>query len=278
MLVSYEPTSIATCQDVPSDSYYARHIIPLGSCRLQAAPVERQAQRWFDPEPGDLEQCPQGLVVPRVINKLNDLSGYDAQTHLWPERASGSGQPPNTRIGIYSNDYTAFSFSTSNPAEPYAFYASALPSETTTGVLRFHAMRQHSTARCENVPQSSFPSTCPGGSPFTATFLHHQMAVKVCVPGNSSQVPWTRSRDRQDIDEELWIDVQVNPTGYVSINNFTTHCTSTSTRGYFELGNQYNGNVPGPLLEKWPSQEELVADFNDVGGFEVRHEQIPSEM
>jgi hypothetical protein len=29
------------------------------------------------------------------------------------------------------------------------------------------------------------------------------------------------------------------------------HCTAQTARGYFELGNAYNGGAFGPLLEKW---------------------------
>jgi hypothetical protein len=42
------------------------------------------------------------------------------------------------------------------------------------------------------------------------------------------------------------------------------HCTSNSTRGYFELGNYHNGFVPSGLLETWPTPEDMAANFNDL--------------
>jgi len=272
---------MATCQDVPTASYDARNIDKpwTESCRRLPVPVERQVQRWYDPDPGDLEQCPQGLVLSGLTSKLSNIRTSDAQTHLWPEEASGYGYPPNERT-LW--DYKTFSTFTGirQYNKTWAYYASSLPSGTTTGVLRYHALRQHSAARCENVSQSSFPPACAGSSPFTATFTLLEFTVKICVPGASNQTPWTRSRNRQSVDEELWIDVQMNQTRSARIfgDSFTTHCTSTSTRGYFEPGNQHNGNVPGPLLEKWPDQDTLFTDFNDATGFLVQREHIPSEV
>lgn len=278
-MIRYEPTSIATCQDVPRASYDARHI-PQYACRgNETALVERQIQRWYDPDPGNLEQYPQGLVISKLTSKLNNIRHTDPQIHLWPEDASGVGYPPKWPV-FY--DYTTLSDVTGirKPGQPWAYYASSLPSGTTTGVLRYHAMRQHSAARCVNVSQSDFPSACAGSSPFTTTFALAEFVVRICVPGASNQTPWTRSRNCQSIDEELWIDVRMNQTRSARVypRNFTTHCMSSSTRGYFELGNQRNGNTPGPLLERWPDREELVANFNDATGFFVYDELIPSEV
>ena len=48
-----------------------------------------------------------------------------------------------------------------------------------------------------------------------------------------------------------------------SLADYTMHCTVSTTRGYFELASQHNNNTFGPLLEKWPSPDELAANFND---------------
>ncbi|KAK2755085.1 hypothetical protein FQN54_006614 [Arachnomyces sp. PD_36] len=45
--------------------------------------------------------------------------------------------------------------------------------------------------------------------------------------------------------------------------SFTLKCEASTTRGYFELGNDRNGQIYGPLLEKWPSPEEMAREFND---------------
>jgi hypothetical protein len=104
------------------------------------------------------------------------------------------------------------------------------------------------------------------------------------VPGAYGKTPWTLSRDRQDISEDLWIDVFIPDTALTQgvltelyATNFTLRCTSNTTRGYFEVNNNLNGNNPGPLLETWPSQEELAEDYNDFLNFQGG-DVIPSTM
>lgn len=79
------------------------------------------------------------------------------------------------------------------------------------------------------------------------------------------------SRSRQDIREELFIDVfeelelgMVDQQGFRNLTtDRTLHCTAFTTRGYFELGNYRNNQTWGPLLAKWPSYEDMTNDFND---------------
>jgi hypothetical protein len=93
----------------------------------------------------------------------------------------------------------------------------------------------------------------------------------VCVPGKVGTFPWTLSRNRQTITEEIYLDIwdgenlpefERSPSGLVDINT-TVRCEAKTTRGYFELGNMYNNNTFGPLLDQWPSPEEMQEDFND---------------
>jgi hypothetical protein len=54
--------------------------------------------------------------------------------------------------------------------------------------------------------------------------------------------------------------------------SYTIHCTATTTRGYFELGNDWNLNTYGPLLDQWPNRVQMAEDFNDwtltdLGGY-----------
>jgi hypothetical protein len=208
-----------------------------------------------------------------MISKLSGVSDFEPQAFLWPETAPGDGSiPQNWQTSLSDLLWSYYHYGSTRSR---TFYTSSLPRGTTTGVLRHHALRQHSLASCEKVPRSSFPSTCTGDLPFTTTFSSESSEARICAPGNSTNVPWTRTRNRQTIDEELWIDFWSNQ--YVPRVNVTLHCTSNSSRGYFELGNYHNGNVPSPLLEKWPGPQEMAADFNDAMGY-TDDEIIPSEM
>ena len=153
------------------------------------------------------------------------------------------------------------------------YFVSALVNGTTTGVLRQHALRLNSTSQCTNVSPSEFPSTCSVDRPFVTSYksVSGDLQIRICAPGAFDTNPWFISRDRQDISEELWIDtavaLNVDWGGAVPLGNFTLHCTSSTTRGYFELGNAQNGFNHGPLLAKWPEPEDMEKNFNDVSGF-----------
>ncbi|RSL72286.1 hypothetical protein CEP54_000959 [Fusarium duplospermum] len=119
-----------------------------------------------------------------------------------------------------------------------------------------------SKAKCTKGRSS--PSGCKGTRPFAAALSLPYMNVEVCVDGNQDINPWTLSRDKQEIKERLWLQVSSwNEDPYYGSENFTIQCESVSRRGWFELPNYHNGYKPGPLLDVWPSEEELARDFND---------------
>jgi hypothetical protein len=254
--------------------------IPLG-CN-QDRGVVRPLQLWFDPEPSDLTACPRGLIIPKVQHTLADLNPYAAQSYLWTETGLGNGSLPHHFAAPYSNTFVyqwqmanAPGFESNYPSWP--FYASSIPRGSTTGALRYHALRQQSEARCDTVPQSTFPSTCPGDAPFATSLSNSGIVIRVCSPGAVDRSPWTATRNRQAISEDLWLDVQYNASALGSSwASFTVHCTSNSSLGYFELPSQHNGDVPGPLLDQWPGREDLVSNFHDLTGLMDLH-QIPSE-
>lgn len=46
--------------------------------------------------------------------------------------------------------------------------------------------------------------------------------------------------------------------------NFTMRCDATSRRGWFELENYQNGFAHQPMLETWPTSQEMKNKFNDI--------------
>ena len=56
------------------------------------------------------------------------------------------------------------------------------------------------------------------------------------------------SRDRQDLSEDLYLDLSQ------SSANITYHCGINTTIGYFELPNYWNNHNAGELLSKWPNK------------------------
>ncbi|KAJ7152393.1 hypothetical protein C8R46DRAFT_1007027 [Mycena filopes] len=248
-LVSFEGILVMSCLDLPA----------IGRCSSDFSVVAA-----YDAEPGAISVLSHNLVVADVASSLVAAADLDQQPNLWVD-------DPYARV---DKDIDAFvtlpergMFFWYTPDGPHAkdrYFVSALPNGTTTGVLRQHAIRMNSSASCEAIPHSSFPASCGGARPVEAAFSNEFIDVRACVPGEVGPSPWTLSRNRQDITEEVYIDVAMSKDLLTfSAHNFTTHCTAGSTRGFFELGNYFNGFAYGPLIAEWPAPDVLEREFND---------------
>ena len=223
------------------------------------------------------------MVVPDLIKSLAKVTDMDMQTYLWHDTATDWSVIRN--YGGYNAAGSTFWVPYDADADQnLRYFVSAFPNDTTTGVLREHVMRLNSSAECKSIDEAAFPETCDGPDPLVASYssqvkppygnstIPANFNINVCVPGNLSASPWTLSRDRQDITEDLYIKVHVDydtwflvwgELGYgAGAVNFTVRCTANTTRGYFELPNFRNDFNAGPLLEKWPENETLWNDFN----------------
>jgi hypothetical protein len=210
--------------------------------------------------------------LPRLASGLLSISADEEQPNLW------AGQMPEKtlsfpyQISKYMSLRSWLLGPRVYPDPGSTFFVTGLDANSTTGVLRQHAMRMNSSVQCEVIERSSFPVSCPGDEPFSVALQRaNETNVRVCVPGKVGTFPWTLSRNRQTITEEIYLDIwdgenlpefERSPSGLVDINT-TVRCEAKTTRGYFELGNMYNNNTFGPLLDQWPSPEEMQEDFND---------------
>jgi hypothetical protein len=231
-------------------------------------------------------------LVPRLITSLASVGDYDIQSNLWTDSSSEKfleaveNFPTLARTLRYDMSVNTDRFVSESQGDPggRTYFVTALDANTTTGVLREHIMRMNSSVSCGHIDRTEFPSTCAGELPITTTLTRDGQSnstVRVCVPGRLGKCPWTLSRSRQDVEEEIFLDV-LNPRNdgqnpNYNDNDFTIRCRASTTRGYFELGNYRNNYIHGPLLEKWPGPEEMRAEFNDFSiGIEDR-ENIPSD-
>jgi hypothetical protein len=114
------------------------------------------------------------------------------------------------------------------------------------------------------------------------------ITIRICAPGHYYKSPWTLSRNRQDITGELYVDVWFpdNTTiipeyarlVHYRISNFTTSCTTTTTRGYFELPNYRNDYLAQPLNDKWPDNGTMWSEWNDYILNDGYSYTVPSTM
>ncbi|KAJ6450164.1 hypothetical protein C8R45DRAFT_1224178 [Mycena sanguinolenta] len=247
-LVSFEIITVMSCLDVPVG----------GPCSPEFPVLVA-----YDAEPGAISLVSHNLVVTEVANSIVAMSDLEQQPNLWVDNPYANVDRDIDAFVNLPNRGMFFWYSPDNrPNETY--FVSALQNGTMTGVLRQHAIRMNSSTSCESIPRASFPTTCGGARPVQAAFSNEFIEMRVCAPGEVGTTPWTLSRNRQDISEELYIDIGISSQeDELFMRNFTTKCTANSTRGYFELGNYFNGFAYGPLIEEWPAPDVLKRDFND---------------
>ncbi|KAI9731061.1 MAG: hypothetical protein M1818_007918 [Claussenomyces sp. TS43310] len=249
-LVSTETITIMTCMDNPLYIFSDHCGDNLGIHQVVG----------YDPEPYSLARAPQGVIVRDVVKKLATVSDLDMQLHLWHEPST------NTKnINLENNAFSSqLQWFYSEAAQNSTYFVSAIANNTGTGILREHAIRLNSTAECVPIDIAAFPATCPGDQPLVALYNRSGgMSIDICAPGDYTTSPWTLARERQDIQEELFVRVlarpEVNPVG----SSFAVRCNANTTRGYFELGNIQNSYSASGLIDQWPTNETMFHNFND---------------
>ena len=200
------------------------------------------------------------VISSTITGKLGDRQPY-----LW-----SLDQDRSSIISVGQNLNESSSFNDI----PNRQFISTFPVGTDTGVLRDLALRLNVSVSCDLVPQSEFPSECPGDYPLSQAFTninittstpfgdsaHPRYRARICAPGDTLSSPWKNTANRQDISEGLWLDYERTPQSADGStwgirdggSNYTQHCYGNSTLGYFELPNYWNGHVVGPLLDKIP--------------------------
>jgi hypothetical protein len=229
-----------------------------------------------DMEPAQMDQIYHDAFLSRMNSDLVTVSLNAEQPHLWSDEMTAgawtrSGSEwTHTPNGMYRSLRPWLPGFTMGDYELPRFFVAGIPANVTTGVLREHALRLNSSIECKEIDRASFPSPCPGEGPFSVTLQKaNDTKIRVCVPGKVGNFPWTRSRNRQDLEEELYLDLlDDNDTGAGGIRNIktissTVQCTAKTTRGFFELGNTWNDNTYGSLLDQWPSRRPELEEFND---------------
>jgi hypothetical protein len=250
--------------------------IPYGPCRTQAHKV------GYDTDPWAMALVDHRVVTQDVANGLATLNGIENQHNLWVDNPHSYGEDQLIQWDDPTQLTKLFLYGYRDDGEKMSpgagYFVSSLLNGTTTGVLREHAMRLNSTVSCQNIPRSDFPKTCSGKRPVEARVQRSWSNISICAPGDISKHPWTLSRSRQIIDEELFIDFQAAGSlefmDTLGQGNYTMHCKASTSRGYFELGNAMNDWVYGPLLEEWPDDETIENETNDY----IDYGKRPTEL
>lgn len=83
------------------------------------------------------------------------------------------------------------------------FFVTSLANKTETGALREHALRLSSEINSENITRSEFPLTCTSRRPIYTEINASGIVLRVCVPGDFGTHPSSRTRNKENIKEDL---------------------------------------------------------------------------
>lgn len=204
----------------------------------------------LEPWPNSVARVPLFPVMQSVSNEITTGIITDPNPYLWTDN-NDEGRVVGThwnRTYPSTLEESSWFFKNGEPFQSQPFWTSSFPNGSTTGVLREHAMRLNSSVKCELIPPNEFPTPCPGDKPFVTGWSfswdnddNDGVSMSVCAPGDYTHTPWSHSRDRQDIREDLYVNASVTSDRKLPYDPFTLHCVAVTTRGYFELGNHFNG-------------------------------------
>ena len=251
--------------------------------------------------PAAIKKVPKSSVMSHVISDTINAKLSDPQPNIW---STGAGTVNVTSLAAVLKDAEDAS---KFRARLQDVFSSPLPIGTDTGILRNLETRLSTSIGCEVVPHASFPESCTGPHPFQRNFSNTPDSTnrfpfqstsypyykgRLCAPGDILASPWTLATKRQDHYEELWIDFQFTnisdlrdfwenpqyPAAVYGRANFTQHCTSNTTLGYFELPSYWNGHTVGPLLaDVLPNTpNRFFNDWEDVD-FWTHHSKDPED-
>jgi hypothetical protein len=118
-----------------------------------------------------------------------------------------------------------------------------------------YAPRINTTVTYTNMTAGEWPSNCARDTESVFFAEYHQelstysrMDWVVCMPTNISSSPWSATHNRQDITEELYLNISTSSSG--SLGKGFYKATAKTSLGYFELPSAHNGYIAGPLLNK----------------------------
>ncbi|TPX14543.1 uncharacterized protein E0L32_005235 [Thyridium curvatum] len=205
----------------------------------------------YDPSPAVLDALSLAPVLATLRQKLINGGREELQRYVWFFGQSQPREPLQSQSG-----YTLREILTriNGNGEGADFGVSSVPWGVETGTSQYHALGMTSYATCAPIDRTAFPEPCPGPHPFT-TQLDFPTAggLRVCVPGDFSRALWENNLKKQDVEEELFVDVSYGPTS--SLQRFTTRCTAKSSRGYIKVGSEGKPTIQAAFVDSLPDQE-----------------------
>ena len=197
-------------------------------------------------------------------NAMASTSPADFQPLLW------QGRKPNCTLSSGIDDSQALECSAGgttfqNISTLQNPFIAQLPSQYHAGLIRQFAPRINASVSLKDIYQSDFPRECAQiRGAYYKEYISQlaygsTLSIQICMPGNVSySSPWKPVRDRQNISEQLFLNISW-PKKYTDLvmlqaTTITSSLIVNSTMGFFELPNYDNGGIAGNLLAQDPAQ------------------------
>lgn len=196
------------------------------------------------------------LPTALLQNQLASVSTMDFQPNSWqegiPQRANNASYQFDTPSECNQGGTTFH-----NITSLLGPYIAQLPAGYQTGLTSQFLPRMNSSVSFGNVSQTDFPQDCatlPGAYYIEYNYNKTLLNVQVCMPTRVPGSPWKATRDRQDISEEMYMNISAANRGFASETpaNQTFKLVVNTTLGYFELPNYNSSGIAGPLVPKDP--------------------------
>lgn len=212
-----------------------------------------------------------------IFNGINEQRASGRENHsdnievLFARSALTTASLDAPQVQLWQENVTSCSSATSdtcgrgntfgNMTEYINPFLAELPNSYNTGLIRQFAPRINSSVSYKSIDSSEYPQNCKQlpGSFFTSysiidvfaytdkpTYVNPQWFLEACMPSNMTQSPWKGTRDRQDFNETLYLNITAG------ISSGIYRIEVNTTAGYFELPNYMNGGLVGPLLSHDP--------------------------
>ncbi|CAN9135659.1 unnamed protein product [Alternaria alternata] len=192
--------------------------------------------------------------TPRIIQLrsiLESITENHYEPFLWvkPEGDGMCRNPSQCRFPDYRRDFQIIADS-----DYPDLWFTPLPSDYNTGVYKElqYVPRINTTVTYTNMTAAGWPSECVRDKEGVFFAEYHSRRPRVydvdltaCMPTNISDTPWQATHNRQDITEELYLNITA---GYEETPLYY-RVTAKTSLGYFELPSAKNGNRAGPLLD-----------------------------
>lgn len=176
-------------------------------------------------------------------------------TNLWGQgdswyadrMAYESGEAPSLAYVPLASDFTTGAF-------PIAQYAPRISSSISYTAIT----PDEFTKNCRNETDKGW---------FYAKYERDEeyrtVSLEACMPVDLRKSPWNVTRDRQDLEEELYLNILSSTSSDTGPTYWKA--SAKSSLGYFELPSEANGNTQGELLDKDPFEHDKTQLSENIG-------------